>query len=78
MAFVPESDFKLLSGADSLVDYQFGKKSIHHTFCGTCGVTAFASGQKPDGEKMKAVNARCLEGVDITKLNVKYIDGRSF
>ncbi len=78
LAFVPESAFQLLSGESSLTDYQFGKKKIHHTFCKTCGVTAFASGQAPDGTKMKAVNVRCLDGVNLKSLQINEIDGRSF
>ena len=54
LAFVPETAFKLVSGEAALTDYQFGKKNIHHTFCKTCGVTPFSSGQAPDGTKVKA------------------------
>ncbi|UXR65443.1 GFA family protein [Bdellovibrio bacteriovorus] len=78
LAFVPETQFTLLSGADSLTDYQFGKKKIHHTFCSTCGVTSFATGETPDGTKMKAINVRCLEGIDLKALTVQECDGRSF
>ena len=78
LAFVPEEQFHLISGEKSLKDYQFGKKMIHHTFCSNCGVTAFASGQTPKGDKMKAVNVCCLDGINIKDLNIKEIDGRSF
>jgi hypothetical protein len=77
LTFVPAEQFKLLSGADSLSDYQFNKHVIHHTFCSTCGIASFASGKKPDGTPMNAINVRCLDGVDISKLDVKHVDGRS-
>lgn len=77
LSFVPESQFKLLSGANNLTDYQFNKKVIHHTFCSTCGVTAFATGQLPDGTPMKAVNLRCLEGIDLDKIKIQHYDGKS-
>lgn len=77
LAFVPESQFNLISGADSLTDYQFGKKRIHHTFCSTCGVTSFATGAAPDGTKMKAVNVRCLENFDLKQLVIQDYDGKS-
>lgn len=77
LAFVPDENFKLLSGAEYLTDYQFGKKTIHHTFCSVCGVTAFSSGEKPGGPKMKAVNLRCLEGFDLKSLTIKEFDGKS-
>jgi hypothetical protein len=31
----------------------------------------------PDGTKMKAVNARCLDGFDCDKYPVKHFDGAS-
>ncbi len=44
LSFVPATQFKLLSGEDSLTDYQFNKKAIHHLFCKVCGVKSFARG----------------------------------
>lgn len=78
LAFAPADHFRLVSGDSDLTDYQFGKKTIHHTFCSTCGITAFASGQMPDGSPIKAINIRCLEDVDLDKLKIKHIDGKSF
>jgi hypothetical protein len=74
--FIPAENFELLSGEDSLTDYQFGKGHIHHTFCKVCGVHAFASGKGPNGADMYAVNVRCLEGVDAGTLEVTQFDGR--
>lgn len=78
LAFVPASDFTLKSGADHLTDYQFNKHSIHHLFCSTCGVTSFARGQDRQGNEMVAINVRCIDGIDIDKLTITQIDGRSF
>lgn len=78
LAFVPESSFKILSGENSLTDYQFGKKTIHHTFCKVCGVTSFASGETPEGHKMKAINLRCLENFPLEKIKIQHIEGRNF
>lgn len=77
LSFVPEKQFKLISGADNLTDYQFNKKVIHHTFCKTCGVTAFATGQLPDGTPMKAVNLRCLDGIDLDKVKIQHFEGKN-
>lgn len=76
LAFVPATQFTLLSGEDALTDYTFNKHAIHHVFCNTCGVRSFAKGAL-GGTEMRAINARCLEGVDVGALKVKAVDGRS-
>jgi hypothetical protein len=77
LAFVPPEQFKLLSGQESLSDYQFNKKNIHHLFCSACGVESFANGTGPDGKPMYAVNLRCLEGFDASALPVQNFDGKN-
>lgn len=77
LTFVPADDFKLVSGADSLSDYQFNKKIIHHHFCKACGIRSFARATKPDGTDGIAVNVRCLDNVDSSTLNPHPYDGRN-
>lgn len=77
LTFVPESAFRLLSGADNLADYQFAKKHIHHLFCKTCGVRSFARGTSPDGTTMIAINVRCLDDVDLSAITPVPYDGKS-
>lgn len=77
LAFAPVDKFRLVSGDDSLTDYQFGKKNIHHNFCRECGIRSFARGRKPDGTEMRAINVRCLDGVDAWSLTVNRMDGKS-
>jgi hypothetical protein len=55
-------------------DYQFGKKSIHHLFCPTCGVRPFSRGQKANGDKTVAVNVRCIAELDPAKIEVETYD----
>ncbi|HVU01624.1 MAG TPA: GFA family protein [Polyangiaceae bacterium] len=76
LAFVPASAFELLSGADSLTDYQFNKHVVHHQFCSTCGIQSFGWGITKDGQKMFSVNVRCLDGVDLAGLTVTQVDGK--
>jgi hypothetical protein len=78
LAFAPAQNFKLLSGEDATTEYQFNKHVIHHLFCGTCGIQSFAHGKRPDGADVVAINARCLDGVDVDTLKVKNVDGRKF
>ena len=42
LTFVPEAQFKLLSGDGELQEYLFNKHVIHHQFCRSCGVEPFA------------------------------------
>lgn len=77
LAFAPETNFKLLSGAEFLSDYQFNKKMIHHLFCKTCGVSAFGKGTMPDGTKMVSINLRCLDNFDLKGVPVTEYDGKS-
>jgi len=79
LAFAPAANFKLVSGEGALTEYQFNRHVIHHLFCATCGIQSFARGKRPsDGADVVAVNARCLDGVDLDSLKVKQVDGRKF
>ena len=75
LTFVPAGDFRLVSGEESLTDYQFHKKALHHTFCRTCGVRAFSNGNGKDGAPVMAVNLRCVAGLEATALPVQAFDG---
>ena len=77
LTFVPEDQFRILTGEEILKDYQFYKKVIHHYFCPSCGVEAFGIGTGPDGSTMAAVNVRCVEGIDVDTLNLTPFDGRN-
>jgi len=77
LTFVPAANFTLLQGEDSLTDYQFNKHVIHHVFCKTCGIKSFARGKGRDGGDTVAINTRCLDGVELDKLNLTAYDGKS-
>ncbi len=76
LTFIPASEFKLQSGNDVLTTYKFNKHVIDHKFCSVCGIQSFASGKTPDGKDMIAINARCLDDVDVDKLTIRKFDGR--
>jgi hypothetical protein len=77
LAFVPRSAITIAAGETSLTDYQFGKKHIHHKFCATCGIRAFSHGTDESGKETIAVNLRCVDALDVTKLPVETFDGAS-
>jgi hypothetical protein len=76
LTFVPAGQFKLLSGEESLSNYQFNRHAIDHLFCKVCGIKSFARGKGKDGPTV-AVNARCLDGVEVSDLKINQFDGRS-
>jgi hypothetical protein len=74
---IPPADFRLLAGEDALTKYQFNTRAIHHLFCSTCGIESFSRGTAPDGKVMVAINARCLDGVELANLAIKNFNGRA-
>ena len=78
LTFVSPEQFELVAGENASTDYVFNKHVIHHRFCSTCGIKAYAEGKMRDGTAMFAVNVRCLEGVDPSQLTITKVDGRSF
>jgi hypothetical protein len=77
MAFIPASAFRLDAGEQSLRDYQFAKKKIHHLFCAQCGVRPFARGSDGKGNEFYAIRVNCLDNADPRELiesPVKHFD----
>jgi hypothetical protein len=76
---VSPSVFRLLAGEDSLSDYQFNSKSVHHLFCKHCGVRAFERGHLEGlGGDYYSVNLSCIDDADAAELArtpVRYADG---
>ncbi len=77
LTFVPADRFTLNSGDEALRPYTFNKHKIRHMFCQTCGTEAFAYGNNPDGSEVRAVNLRCVPGIDIDALELQKYDGAS-
>ena len=75
--FVPRDNLRLLTSEESAATYTFNKHVIKHRFCPTCGIHPYGEGTDPSGNRMAAINIRCLEGIDLETVPVKYFDGRS-
>lgn len=75
--FVPRENFRLLTSADDMATYTFNKHQIKHRFCPRCGCAPYGEGLAPTGQYTFAINARCLDGVDLSSLKVGHFDGRS-
>ena len=75
--FVPREQLHLTTPEADMRTYTFGAGTIQNHFCPHCGMHPFAEATDPSGNKTAAVNARCLENVDLTTLNVQHYDGRA-
>ncbi|GAB1594622.1 GFA family protein [Lysobacter claricitrinus] len=75
--FAPRDALHIERGEDVLTEYRFNKHVIQHLFCPTCGCQPFGRGTGPDGKPMAAINARCLEDVDLETIERVPFDGRS-
>src|SRR5262245_54031916 len=65
--------FRLVQGDEALATYQFGTGRALHHFCRYCGVASFYRPRAKPENYM--VNARCLEGVDLDRLERVKFDG---
>lgn len=74
---VPRDQLRLTTPEADMRTYTFGAGSIHNHFCPRCGIHPFAESTDSSGNKTAAVNARCLENVDLATLNVQHFDGRA-
>ncbi|MDP3841684.1 MAG: GFA family protein [Oxalobacteraceae bacterium] len=77
MWFVPRDKLRLLTSEDQLATYMFNKHVIQHRFCPTCGIHPFGEGVDPNGNRIAAINIRCLENLDLATVPVHNFDGRS-
>lgn len=77
MWFVGREQLQLLTPDENASTYTFNKHKIKHRFCPKCGMHPYGEGTDPKGNKMAAINVRCLEGVEPETLPVTKFDGRS-
>jgi hypothetical protein len=73
---VPPEGFELLAGADALATYRFNTGAAKHHFCRVCGVHPYYI-PRSDPDKID-VNVRCLDGVELSRLDVAPFDGRNW
>ena len=75
--FTARDRLKLLTPEKDVSTYLFNKHVIRHHFCAACGIHPFGEGKGRDGKAMAAVNLRCLEDFDFTRVPVQHFDGAS-
>lgn len=70
---VPAQAVRLTVEKRRLSTYLWRDIGGHH-FCSRCGTAIFRTGYPGDGV---SVNARCVENIDVFKLNIRRFDGRN-
>lgn len=73
---VPQSQFHLVSGKDSLTSYRFNTGTANHLFCKACGVKSFYVPRSHPNDI--SVNARCLDEGSVQMLTVTPFDGQNW
>ena len=74
---IPRAQLRLQVPERNLTTYTFNTHKIKHRFCSKCGSGLFGEGVDKTGSSTAAINVRCLEGVEVSKLKVTPFDGRS-
>jgi hypothetical protein len=83
---IPPADFTLESPAseDQVSDYQWRSKEAHRFYCDKCGVHVFFRAKyEHGGHEVKAFGINIVtldqpqEGLDLSKFEIKYMDGRN-
>ncbi|MCF6225868.1 MAG: GFA family protein [Xanthomonadales bacterium] len=73
---VSAEDFELLSGKNSLTNYQFNSKTAHHLFCKHCGIKSFYIPRShPSGY---SININCLDPETIDSISIEDFDGENW
>jgi len=77
MWFVPRDTLHLSTPDENASTYTFNKHVIKHRFCASCGIHPYGEGTDPKGNRIAAINIRCLEDIDLASVPVTHFDGRS-
>lgn len=71
-----DANLRVLTGEADLALYQFNTNTAKHFFCRHCGVHPFI---RPRIDPSRwAVNVRCLDGVDLSSIEVRPFDGANW
>eukprot|EP00697_Spironema_sp_BW2_P006253 gnl/Spiro4/18750_TR10026_c0_g1_i1.p2 gnl/Spiro4/18750_TR10026_c0_g1~~gnl/Spiro4/18750_TR10026_c0_g1_i1.p2 ORF type:complete len:135 (+),score=18.77 gnl/Spiro4/18750_TR10026_c0_g1_i1:29-406(+) len=71
---IGKENFRLISGEDFLIEYTFNTHVARHVFCKRCGIKSYYHPRShPDGISL---NARCIDGYDMSSLPTVQFDGR--
>lgn len=75
--FVSRDQLHLLTPEEAASTYTFNKHVIKHRFCPNCGIHPYGEGVDPKGNRIAAINIRCLEDVDLSAVPVHEFNGKA-
>jgi hypothetical protein len=78
LVMVPREALRLETPVETMSNYRFNRHVIDHKFCPDCGCAPFGFGTDENGKATAAINIRCLEEIDLTKVERIPFDGRSY
>ena len=68
-----DAALRIVSGEDDLALYQFGTLTAKHYACKRCSIAPFT---RPRLDPSRwAVNLRCIDGLDLSSLEIRRFDG---
>lgn len=73
---VPGADFRLIDGAESLIEYRFNTGVARHLFCGRCGIKSYYVPRSDPGGY--SVNFHCLDQQRVTGYVIHPFDGENW
>ncbi|MDX3926798.1 MAG: GFA family protein [Shinella sp.] len=78
LAFVPRESLTVTVPEDNVSTYRFNRHVISHHFCANCGIAPYGEGVDGKGNRMAAINLRCIPEIELDGLAITRVDGRSF
>jgi hypothetical protein len=75
--YVEPAQVKLLTERQSMTSYVWRSLNGFHCFCPVCGVAVLRSMVALTQTRRFSVNARCVEGIDLTSLEIERYDGKN-
>ncbi|MBB5208017.1 GFA family protein [Chiayiivirga flava] len=75
--FVPRDALRLRTPEADAASYTFNRHVIVHRFCATCGIHTHGEGVDGNGNRVAAINLRCIDGIALDTIPVTHYDGRA-
>ncbi|KAK4191957.1 Mss4-like protein [Podospora australis] len=75
VSLMPGVELNIIKDEGLHTEYSFGNKNLTHRFCSKCGTATYGTAAAYPPPMNLGVNARCIQNLDVWKLNTKFYDG---